>query len=140
MRRLGSVEQPLRILDAPIVAAVTDIACECHAKAFITGFIYLLPVMLIALSSGFIEATVASEPAVGCFDYFFTERLFLLYPPNPQAWAAISIFETIASTGPRWLICNQSDSPGAQCECLCGSDPEWSPHLSLLRRTYLWET
>ena len=86
------------LVAAPIVAAVTGIAYGCHVKAFAAGFIYLLPIMLIAFGWGFFEASIASVLAVGCLDYFFTEPLFRFYMSDPQDWVALIGFEAVVLT------------------------------------------
>ena len=75
--RHGIITRGLRILaTALIVAALTAIAYECHAKAFVAGFLYLLPIVFIAFGWGWLEASVASVLAAGCLDYFFTAPVF----------------------------------------------------------------
>jgi two-component system sensor histidine kinase KdpD len=80
----------------PVIGAVTLCTYAAHAKAFTAGFVYLLPIMLIAFRWGFLEAAVASAIAVGCLDYFFTEPLFTLYQQDPQDWVALGFFEALA--------------------------------------------
>lgn len=87
-------KQVLRTLaSALIVAFVTAIAYGTHSKSFVAGFLYLLPIMLIAFKWGFLEASIASVLAVGCLDYFFTEPLFHFYMSDPQDWIALTSFE-----------------------------------------------
>jgi K+-sensing histidine kinase KdpD len=84
------------VATVPVIGAVTVFTYVGHAKAFTAGFIYLLPIMLIAFRWGFLEAAVASVIAVGCLDYFFTEPLFTLYQQDPQDWVALGFFEALA--------------------------------------------
>jgi two-component system sensor histidine kinase KdpD len=79
----------------PVVAGVTTIAYTCHAKAFVAGFIYLLPITFVAFGWGVFEASVASLLAVGCLDYFFTEPLFHFYMSDHQDWVALAGFEMV---------------------------------------------
>lgn len=84
----------LRLLASiSIVALVTVLAYDSHARSFVAGFLYLLPLMLIAFRWGFVEAVVASAVAVGCLDYFFTQPLFRFYIENPQDRLALVGFE-----------------------------------------------
>jgi two-component system sensor histidine kinase KdpD len=80
---------------ALIIALVTVAAYFAHAKSFVAGFLYLLPVMLIAFRWGLIDASIASVLAVGCLDYFFTEPLFHFYMADPQDWLALVSFEAL---------------------------------------------
>lgn len=76
-----------------IVMLVTVLAYESHARSFVAGFLYLLPLMLIAFRWGFVEAMVVSVVAVGCLDYFFTQPLFHFYVEDPQDRLALVCFE-----------------------------------------------
>jgi two-component system, OmpR family, sensor histidine kinase KdpD len=80
----------------PVIGAVTLFAYSAHAKALTAGFIYLLPIMVIAFRWGFIEAAIASVIAAGCLDYFFTQPLFTFYEQDPQDWVALGFFEALA--------------------------------------------
>jgi two-component system, OmpR family, sensor histidine kinase KdpD len=80
---------------ALLVAGVTWIAFCLHAKAFISGFLYLLVLVPIAFRWGFLEATVASILAASCLDYFFTQPLFSLYMYDAQDWVALAAFESV---------------------------------------------
>ena len=83
--RHGIITRGLRILaTALIVAALTAIAYECHTKAFVAGFLYLLPIVFIAFGWGWLEASVASVLAAGCLDYFFTAPVFLFTMADSQ--------------------------------------------------------
>ena len=78
-----------------MVAAITWIAYELNAKAFIAGFLYLLLVLPVAFLWGFLEATIASIMAVACLDYFFTQPLLNFYMSDPQDLFALAAFETV---------------------------------------------
>src|ERR1700742_2442802 len=95
MKRLWIKRLSRALATAPVVTAVTVVAYGCHAKAFVAGFLYLLPIMLIAFGWGIFEASVASVLAVGCLDYFFTEPLFHFYMSDPQDWVALISFEAV---------------------------------------------
>ena len=97
MRGINKVRRAVRLLLIPLlIACVTFAGFRLHINSFIAGFVYLLPVLLIAFFWGFWEATVASILAVLCLDYFFTEPLFAFYMADPHDWVAISAFETVA--------------------------------------------
>ena len=90
------IKRLLRVVaTAPIIAVVTAVAYGCHAKAFVAGFLYLLPITFVAFGWGFFEASIASLLAVGCLDYFFTEPLFHFYMSDPQDWVALIGFEAV---------------------------------------------
>lgn len=76
-----------------VIAVITVVAFESHAKSFVAGFLYLFPLMVIAFRWGFLEAGVASVFAVGCLDYFFTLPLLHFYMDDPQDWIALICFE-----------------------------------------------
>ena len=80
---------------ATVLAGITVVAYESHARSFLAGFVYLLPVLWIAFHWGWFEATVASVLAVGCLDYFFTEPLLQLYMADSQDWVALAGFESV---------------------------------------------
>jgi two-component system, OmpR family, sensor histidine kinase KdpD len=79
-----------------LIGAITCSGFELHITSFIAGFIYLLPVVVIAFGWGFWEATVASVASVLCLDYFFTQPLFAFYMADPHDWVALGAFETVA--------------------------------------------
>ena len=94
--RSAWVIRPLRLLaTAALIAVITVVAFESHAKAFVAGFLYLFPLMLIAFRWGIVEASVGSVAAAGCLDYFFTEPLLHFYMSDPQDWIALSCFEAV---------------------------------------------
>lgn len=78
-----------------IIGVLTVIAYGFHAKAFVAGFLYLLPIVVIAFRWGLLEASIASVLAAGCLDYFFTAPLFRFTMTDPQDWFALAGFETV---------------------------------------------
>src|ERR1700742_150849 len=93
---LAWINRLARVLTSALVVAVLTWAVYgLHAKAFAAGFIYLLPIMIIAFRWGLLEASIASVLAVCCLDYFFTQPLFHLYMSDPQDWVALAGFEAI---------------------------------------------
>lgn len=76
-----------------VIALVTVVAYGCHAKAFVAGFLYLFPLMVIAFRWGLLEAIIASVVAAGCLDFFFTQPLLHLYMQDVQDRIALACFE-----------------------------------------------
>jgi two-component system sensor histidine kinase KdpD len=71
-------------------------AFSLHINAPSAGFLYLLPIVLIALQAGFTAATVASLVAVICLDYYFIPPVFSVSVTDPQNWLALMTFECTA--------------------------------------------
>jgi two-component system sensor histidine kinase KdpD len=94
---MKEIQRAVRFIVIPLlIGCITFVGFRLHINSFIAGFVYLLPVLLIAFNWGFWEATLASILSVLCLDYFFTEPLFSLYMADPRDWVAISAFETVA--------------------------------------------
>jgi two-component system sensor histidine kinase KdpD len=97
MRRIKEFRRILHFIAIVLlVGGITFAGFSLHINSFIAGFVYLLPVLLIAFFWGFWEATLASVLCVLCLDYFFTDPVFALYMADPRDWVAISAFETVA--------------------------------------------
>jgi two-component system sensor histidine kinase KdpD len=79
-----------------LVLLIAWLAYTSHLNLAATGFLELLLVLLVALKSGFWEATVVSVLANGCLDYFFTPPLFSLRISDPRNWIALTVFEIAA--------------------------------------------
>lgn len=60
------------------------------------GFLYLVPVVLVALYGGFWAATATSVLAVGCLDYFFVPPVLTWQVNSPSDWVALGTFEFTA--------------------------------------------
>src|SRR5271170_7883375 len=60
------------------------------------GFLDLLVVVLVAMISGFWEATVTSLAALTCLNYFFIPPVYTFYISDPQNWVALITFESTA--------------------------------------------
>lgn len=67
-----------------------------HVNFSTTGFLDLLIVLLVAMTAGFWEATVASIVALICLNYFFVPPVYTLYVSDPQNWVALLTFESTA--------------------------------------------
>jgi two-component system, OmpR family, sensor histidine kinase KdpD len=67
-----------------------------HVNFSTTGFVDLLVVVLVAMVSGFWEATVTSLVALACLNYFFIPPVYTLYVADPQNWVALITFESTA--------------------------------------------
>jgi K+-sensing histidine kinase KdpD len=74
------------------VAAITWLAFALRAKSLIARFLYILPILPIALEWGFAESTAASVMASGSLGFFFTQPLFSLNMSDPQDWVALGWF------------------------------------------------
>ncbi len=61
-----------------------------------TGFLDLLVVVLVAMFSGFWEATVTSLAALTCLNYFFVPPVYTFYIADPQNWVALITFQSTA--------------------------------------------
>jgi two-component system sensor histidine kinase KdpD len=97
MRRTKELQRVVRFIAIPLlVGGITLVGFRLHINSFIAGFVYLLPVLVIAFYWGFWEATAASILSVLCLDYFFTEPIFAFYMADPHDWVAISAFEIVA--------------------------------------------
>ncbi len=67
-----------------------------HVNFATTGFLHLLTVVLVAMVSGFWEATVTSVAALICLNYFFVPPVYTFYVSDPQNWVALITFESTA--------------------------------------------
>jgi two-component system sensor histidine kinase KdpD len=84
------------LLGALGVALVTYYGYALHAGQSIAGYSYLLVVVLIAMFSGFWEATVTSLLAVTCLNYFFVPPVLSFEVAEPEDWVALAVFEVTA--------------------------------------------
>jgi len=78
------------------VVALTYCAFRLQLNLSASSLLYLLLVVIVSLSAGFWEATIASLAAVVCLDYFFTPPLFGFNVSDPQNWISLATFETAA--------------------------------------------
>lgn len=78
------------------VAALTWCAYNLHLNLPTSSSLYLLLVVVVALTAGFWEATVTSVVAMGCLDFFIIPPIFTLNVDDPQNWMALATFETAA--------------------------------------------
>jgi two-component system, OmpR family, sensor histidine kinase KdpD len=67
-----------------------------HVNFATTGFLHLLIIVLVAMISGFWEATITSLAALVCLNYFFVPPVFTFYVADPQNWIALITFESTA--------------------------------------------
>jgi len=75
---------------------VTWIALSLHFNLAAAGFLQLFAVLVVALRSGFVQATVVSVIANGCLNYFFAPPFFSFGIGDPQNWVALLVFESSA--------------------------------------------
>jgi two-component system sensor histidine kinase KdpD len=78
------------------VLVVTYVGLRLQVNFSTTGFLDLLIVVLIAMLSGFWEATVTSLVALTCLNYFFVPPVHTFYVADPQNWVALVTFESTA--------------------------------------------
>ena len=77
------------------VAAVTAVAYRVvPVNATTAGFAYLLLVLVIASTWGFLEAALSSILATLCFNYFFLPPIGNFTIADPQNWVALFSFLT----------------------------------------------
>lgn len=67
-----------------------------HLNFSTIGFLDLLVVDLLAMVSGFWEATIVSLVALTCLNYFFIPPVYTFYVADPQNWVALITFESTA--------------------------------------------
>src|SRR5262245_5670430 len=75
------------------VAFITFIAVQwIPVNATTVGFAYLLYVLVIASTWGFLEALVSSIAATLCFNFFFLPPVGTFTIADPQNWVALFSF------------------------------------------------
>jgi two-component system sensor histidine kinase KdpD len=79
-----------------VVLLAAYLGVRLHVNFSTIGFLDLLVVVLVALLSGFWEATVTSLAALTCLNYFFIPPVYSLYVSDPQNWVALITFESTA--------------------------------------------
>jgi two-component system, OmpR family, sensor histidine kinase KdpD len=80
----------------PVVALITAVAYQCHAKPLTAGILNLALIMLVAFRWGFAEGVLISIAAAACLDFFYMPPIFSLYEKDPQDWISSFIFVAIA--------------------------------------------
>jgi two-component system, OmpR family, sensor histidine kinase KdpD len=78
------------------VLAAAYLGVRLHVNFSTTGFLDLLIVVLVAMMSGFWEATITSLVALTCLNYFFVPPVYTFYVADPQNWVALITFESTA--------------------------------------------
>jgi len=79
-----------------VVLVIAYAGIRLHVNFSTTGFLDLLVVVLVAMLSGFWEATVTSLVALTCLNYFFIPPVYTFYVTDPQNWVALITFESTA--------------------------------------------
>lgn len=130
------------------VLVVSYWGVHLHVNLSTTGFVDLLIVVLVAMMSGFWEATVTSLVALTCLNYYFVPPVYTFYIADLQNWVALITFESTAllvsrlsfqmemqahtatlergrleklyELSRRTLLMNPQQSPGAQIVALIG--------------------
>src|SRR5688572_17199737 len=84
------------------VSAVTFLAYQViPVNATTAGFGYLLLVLTVASTWGFLEATVSSLVAAAAFKFFFLPPIGTFTIQDPQNWIAVSALFSTAFIGSR---------------------------------------
>jgi len=96
MDKSRSVRFPAFILSAiPGLAAIcliTYVCFEFHLNLTITGFLYLIIVVLQSLRGNFVSSALVALLTVGCLDFFFTPRLFSFEVSSPLDILALNAY------------------------------------------------
>jgi two-component system, OmpR family, sensor histidine kinase KdpD len=86
--------RPIRILMS--LAGLTVLTAVAHkfisVNASTVGFAYLLPILIVASTWGFIEAFILSIVAAFAFNFFFLPPVGNLTIADPQNWVALFTF------------------------------------------------
>ena len=75
-----------------MVGLVTSVCYGLHLNLTITGFLYLIAVVLQSLVGNFASSALVSFVAVACLDFFFTQPLFSFEVTNPLDILALISF------------------------------------------------
>ena len=76
-----------------LVFFITLAAYQLHLNFAATGFLELVVVLVVAVHSGFWQATATSIVANCCLNYFFVPPLFNFVIAQRENWVALSVFE-----------------------------------------------
>src|SRR5271155_3847631 len=96
-RRRNTIQFAGRALAGSAAVLVASyVGVRLHVNLSTTGFVHLLIVVLVAMMSGFWEATVTSLVALTCLNYFFVPPVYTFYIADPQNWVALITFESTA--------------------------------------------
>ena len=78
------------------IAALTFVGYKLHFPIATAGFIYLLVVVVAAISYGIWQATFLSLIAASCLNYFFIPPLFSFTVADNRDWIALVSFQICA--------------------------------------------
>jgi len=85
------------LLGIAAVALLTFVCFRLQAGLTIVALLYLIIVVLLSVSGGFVPSILASVIAVLCLDYFFAKPIFSLQLTDPLEVVALIAFSTAAS-------------------------------------------
>lgn len=74
------------------VAGTTFVACSIVVNAATAGFVYLILVLVIASTWGFVESAVAAIAATLAYNFFFLPPVRTFTIADPQNWVALFSF------------------------------------------------
>src|SRR3954454_6405036 len=96
--RGGTITLVLRVAWRSLIALLAVGVVTFVSRRFVpdspttVGFMYLLAVLLVASTWGFIEAAVAAVAGALCFNYFFFPPVGTLTIADPLNWVALLSF------------------------------------------------
>jgi two-component system, OmpR family, sensor histidine kinase KdpD len=81
------------------IAAITWIDFfVLHVNALITGFVYVIAVLIVAARWGLLESLITSFVATALLNYFFLPPVLTWTIADPQNWVALFVFMVTAFT------------------------------------------
>lgn len=92
------VSTRLAVCLAVISAATYALFSLLNVNALVSGFSYLLIVLVIAARWGLLESSVTSLAAVICLNFFFLPPILTFTIADPQNWVALFVFMATAIT------------------------------------------
>jgi two-component system, OmpR family, sensor histidine kinase KdpD len=84
------------VFSCAAIVASTFVAYKLHLPLATVGFIYLLVVVVAALTYGIWQATFTSLVAVSCLNYFFIPPIFTFTVSDSRDWVALVSFQICA--------------------------------------------
>jgi two-component system sensor histidine kinase KdpD len=99
-----------------ILAVLTAGAFRFHLNVAVTGFSFLIAIVLNCLNGARASAVVVSVMAVACLDYFFIEPLFSFTVADPIDFAALGAFLTTSLVTTRLASTAREEAAAARRE------------------------
>src|SRR5277367_1492671 len=90
LRRVGA-----KCLIGTLAVALITLGCyQIHWNLATVGFLYLIIIVLLSITSDFFSSAFVSILAIGCLDYFFAPPAFSIWVADPLNVVAIAAFLT----------------------------------------------